>query len=161
MIYNEENVSVVLEWHWCSWLKLSGRSNNTDCRETGTNNLVKKLVISNSFVFCCMFLYISFCGAMMGTILCLNLRHISWNSQLPKNYQLWRCYFRDWWSAEAFSQQHQNILHFVAHRVLSTLQCPSLLTQQHKSQELILQTWESISWNLQANMRIFFHIMSC
>ena len=34
------------------------------------------MVISSSFVFCCMFLYISFYGAMTGTILCFNFRHI-------------------------------------------------------------------------------------
>lgn len=128
--------------------KLSGWSNNIDCRETGTNNLVKKLVISSSFVFCCMFLYISFYGAMTGTIVCFNFRHIPMKlSTSKKNYQLIRLFFRDWWSAAAVSQQHQNILHLVAHRVLSTLQCPPQLTQQHKSQERILHTWESFSWN--------------
>ena len=109
--------------------------------------MVKKLVISSSFVFCCMFLYISFYGAMTGIILRFNFRHASIKYLSSKKLSAMNDFFRDWWSAEAFLQQHQNILHLVAHRVLSTLQCPPQLIQQHRSQELILHTWEFFSWN--------------
>jgi hypothetical protein len=45
------------------------------------------VMISSSFVFCCMFLYISFYGAMTGTILCFNFRHIPMKYSTSK--KLW------------------------------------------------------------------------